>query len=130
MHRVFYQKPDQDSKYSIRVDYSPISRHLFVYLEDRDAKGLAMIIINDSGRPRVYLDTEETKNGGIICVAGLDDRLVVTPSKGVTVEDMNEKQYEFYDESRESFDGQELGMFIILIGLFALFLGVAVGLLL
>jgi len=128
MQQVFHQKADKNSEYRIRADYDPVSRHLFVYLEDNKAQGLAMIIVTDHGRPRVYIDTEESRHGGIICVAGIGDKLVVTPSKGVTVDDMNEKEYEFYDDSRESFDGQEIGM--IVVGLFVLFFGMIMGFLL
>lgn len=122
---VFRQKIE-DSCYQIKIDYDLASRHLFVYLEDnKKQRGLIFAIMVTNGHPCAFIDTKQSERG-IICIVGGKDEIRVIPSEGVTVEDNNEEEYEFYEI--QSFDGQEIGM--IIFGLIALFFGIVVSLLL
>jgi hypothetical protein len=100
---------------------------MFTYIEDGQSKGLFMVVIVDKNKPRAYIDFEDGHNNGIVCVAGLGDRLIITPGHGVTVDEINGEECEIYDGA-EAFDGQEIGM--IIFSLVVFFFGIVVSLML
>lgn len=122
MEQIFRDKPN-GAKYGIKVDYDVNTACLLVYVEDSNQRGLILVIAANKEYPCAYIDVER-KGSGIVCVAAVNDKIVLTPSKGVTVDDINGCEHEMYDDSVTELKEWALGFCIVALGvaLIALFL--------